>query len=66
MAEKLVRPFYDRLKIIEEVEKNHGEKHVDITKRLGLPTSTLNTIFAKKNKIRENCQLNTKRIVKHE
>jgi hypothetical protein len=39
------------LKIIQEVEKNPGEKRVDIAKRLRLPASTLNSIFAKKNKI---------------
>jgi hypothetical protein len=44
------------LKIIEEIEKNPGEKRVDISKRLGLPASTLNTIFAKKNEIREQIQ----------
>jgi hypothetical protein len=65
MAQKLVRTLYDRLKIIEEVETNPGEKRVDIAKRLGLPASTLNTIFAKKNEIREKCQLNTTQIVKH-
>jgi Mn-dependent DtxR family transcriptional regulator len=56
MAQKLVRTLHDRLKIIQEVEKNPGEKRVDIAKRLGLPTSTLNTIFAKKNEIREQIQ----------
>jgi hypothetical protein len=65
MAQKLMRTLHDQLKIIEEVEKNTGEKHVDIAKRLRLPASTLNTIFAKKKEIRENCQLNTTRIVKH-
>jgi hypothetical protein len=48
--------LHDRLKIIHQVEKNHGEKRVDIAKRLGLPTSTLNTILAKKNDIREQIQ----------
>jgi hypothetical protein len=57
MAQKLVRTLYDRLKIIiEEVEKNPGEKRVDIAKRLGLPASTLNSIFVKKNDIREQVQ----------
>jgi predicted transcriptional regulator len=55
-AQKLVRTLHDRLKIIEEIEKNPGEKRVDIAKRLGLPASTLNTIFAKKNDIREQIQ----------
>jgi hypothetical protein len=59
MAQKLVRTLNDQLKIIEEAEKNPGEKRVDIAKQLGLPASTLNTIFAKKNEIHENCQLNT-------
>jgi hypothetical protein len=31
---------FARLKIIHEVEKNPGEKCVDIAKRLGLPAST--------------------------
>jgi hypothetical protein len=44
------------LKIIQEVEKNPGEKRVDIAKRLGLPVSTLNSIFAKKNENREQIQ----------
>jgi hypothetical protein len=56
MAQKLVRTLYDRLKIIVVVEKNPGEKCVDFAKRLGLPASTLNTIFAKKTKIREQIQ----------
>jgi Mn-dependent DtxR family transcriptional regulator len=53
---KRVRTLHDRLKIIQEVEKNPGEKRVDIAKRLGLPASTLNSIFAKKNEIREQIQ----------
>jgi hypothetical protein len=32
MAQKLVRTLHDRLKIIEEIEKNSGEKRVDIAK----------------------------------
>jgi hypothetical protein len=32
MAQKLVRTLHDRLKIIEEMEKNPGEKRVDIAK----------------------------------
>jgi hypothetical protein len=38
---KHVRTLHDRLKIIQEVEKNPGEKRVDIAKQLGLPASTL-------------------------
>jgi centromere protein B len=41
------------LKIIEEVEKNPGEKRVYIAKRLGLANSTLNSVFAKKDEIRQ-------------
>jgi hypothetical protein len=41
------------LKIVEEVEKNPGGKRVDIAKRLGLAPNTLNSIFAKKDDIRE-------------
>ena len=47
------RTLHDRLKIIEEVEKNPGEKRVYIAKRLGLAASTLNSIFAKKEEIRQ-------------
>jgi hypothetical protein len=46
LRKKRVRTLHDRLKIIQEVEKNPGEKHVDIAKRLGLPAGTLNPIFA--------------------
>jgi ubiquinone biosynthesis protein Coq4 len=55
MAQKLVRTLHHQLKITEEIDKNPGEKCVDIAKRLWLPTSTLNTIFAK-NDIREQIQ----------
>jgi hypothetical protein len=41
MAQKIVRTLNDRLKIIEEIENNPGEKRVDIAKRLGLRASTL-------------------------
>jgi hypothetical protein len=41
---KQVRTLHDRLKIIEEVEKNPGEKCVYTAKRLGLAASTLNYI----------------------
>jgi hypothetical protein len=44
---KQVRTFHDRLKIIQEVEKNPGEKGVYIAKWLGLAASTLNSIFTK-------------------
>jgi hypothetical protein len=56
LRKKRVRTLHDRLKIIHAVEKNPGEKHVDIAKRLRLPASTLNSIFAKKNDIREQIQ----------
>ena len=55
---KQMRTLHDRLKIIEEVEKNPGEKRAYIAKWLGLASSTLNSTFAKKDKIRqqiENC-----------
>jgi ribosome-binding protein aMBF1 (putative translation factor) len=52
-SKKRVRTLHDQLKIIQEVKKNPGEKRVDIAKRLGLPASTLNSIFAKKNEICE-------------
>jgi AcrR family transcriptional regulator len=53
---KQVRTLHERLKIVEEVEKNPGEKRVDIAKRLGLAPSTLNSIFAKKDEIREQAE----------
>jgi hypothetical protein len=56
LRKKRVRTLHDHLKIIHEAEKNPGEKRVDIAKRLWLPASTLNTIFAKKNDIRKQIQ----------
>jgi hypothetical protein len=56
LPKKRVRTLHDRLKITQEVEKNPRDKSVDIAKRLGLPTSTLNSIFAKKNEIRKQIQ----------
>ena len=53
---KHVRTLHDRLKIIEEVEKNPAEKRVDIAKRLGLSASTLNSIFTKKDEIRKQIE----------
>ena len=51
-----MRTLHDRLKIIEEVEKNPGEKPVYIAKRLGLAASTLNSIFARKDEIRQKTE----------
>jgi predicted transcriptional regulator len=53
---KQVRTLHERLKIVEEVKKNPGEKRVDIAKRLGMAPSTLNFIFAKKDEIREQTE----------
>ena len=53
---KQVRTSHDRLKIIEEVEKNPGEKHVYMAKQLGLAASTLNSIFTKKDEIRQQIE----------
>jgi hypothetical protein len=53
---KHVRTLHERLKIVEEVEKNPGEKRVDIAKCLGLAPNTLNSIFAKKDKIRQQTE----------
>jgi hypothetical protein len=53
---KQVRTLHDQSKVIEEVEKNPGEKRVDIAKRLGLSATTLNSIFAKKDEIREQIE----------
>jgi len=50
-SKKQVRTLHDRLKIIEEVEKNPGEKRVYIAKRFRLAASTLNSIFAEKDDI---------------
>jgi hypothetical protein len=41
LRKKRVRTLHGRLKIIHEIEKNPGEKHVDIAKWLGLPASSL-------------------------
>jgi hypothetical protein len=48
---KQVRTFHERLKIIEEVEKNPTEKWIDIAERLGLAPSMLNSIVVKKREI---------------
>jgi hypothetical protein len=53
---KQVRTLHARLKIVGEVEKNPGEKSVNIAKRLGLAPTTLNSIFAKKDKNREQTE----------
>jgi transposase len=50
---KKVRTLQERLKIVEEVEKNPIEKRVDVAKRLGISASTLNSIVSKKDEIRE-------------
>jgi hypothetical protein len=49
--------FVQSVEIIEEIEKNPGEKRVNIAIRLGLPASTLNTIFAKNNDPRTNTEM---------
>ena len=53
---KQVRISHDQSKIMEEVQKNPGEKHMYIAKWLGLTASTLNSIFAKKDKIRQQIE----------
>jgi lambda repressor-like predicted transcriptional regulator len=53
---KQVRPSHERLKIIEEVAKNPGEKLVYIAKRLGLAASTLSSILAKKDEIHQQVE----------
>ena len=53
---KQVRTLHDQLKIIEEVEKNPEEERVYIAKRLGFAASTLNSIFAKKDEIRQQIE----------
>jgi hypothetical protein len=45
---KQVWTLEERLRIIEEVEKNSSEKRADVAKQLSLPPSTLNTTIAKK------------------
>jgi hypothetical protein len=54
LPKKRVRTLHDRLKIIQEVEKNPGEKRVDIAERLGLPASTLNYICQEERDPRTN------------
>jgi hypothetical protein len=56
LRKKRVRTFYDRLKIIHNIEQNPGEKRVDIAKRLGLPTSTLNYIRQEERDPRTNTE----------
>jgi len=51
-----VRTLHDRFKIIEEVEKNSGEKRVYIAKRLRLAASTLNSLFSKKGEISQQIE----------
>jgi hypothetical protein len=46
----------ERLCIIEEVEKTLSEQRIHTARRLGLPSSTLNTI-AKKKEIREQAYM---------
>jgi len=53
---KQVTTLRDQLKTTEEVEKNPGEKRVYIAKQLGLAASTLNSVFAKKDEIREQIE----------
>ena len=53
---KQVRTSHDGLKIVEEVEKNPGEKRVYSAKRLGVAASTLNSIFAKKDEIHQQIE----------
>jgi ribosomal protein L13E len=51
-----VRTLHKQLKIVEEVEKNPGEKRVEIAKRFELAPNTLNSIFAKKDEIRQHTE----------
>jgi hypothetical protein len=53
---KQVRTLHEQLKIVQEVEKNPGEKRVNIAKRLGLAPSTLNSIFTKRDEIQEQTE----------
>jgi hypothetical protein len=53
---KQVRTLHERLKIVEEVEKNPGEKRVNIAQHHVLAPSTLNSIFTKKDKIRQQIE----------
>lgn len=53
---KHVRTLNERIKIIEEIEKNPHEKRCFIAKRLGLGLSTLNSIFLKRNEIRQQIE----------
>jgi hypothetical protein len=49
---KQVWTLKERLRIIEEVGKTPSEKRTDVAKQLGLPSSSLNRIIAKRKKIR--------------
>ena len=55
-AEEASKNFAHQSKIIEEVEKNPGEKCVYIAKQLGLVPSTINSVFAKKNEIHQQIE----------
>jgi peroxiredoxin family protein len=57
LRKKRVRTLHDRLKIIHGVEKNPGEKRVDIAKCFGLPASTLNTIRQEERYPRTNTEM---------
>jgi hypothetical protein len=48
---KHFRTLHERLKIVEEVERNPTEKRTVIAKRLGLAPSTLNSVVARKREI---------------
>jgi hypothetical protein len=47
---KQVRTLHERLKIVEEVEKNPGDRRVNIAKRLGLAPSTLTPYLQRRTK----------------
>lgn len=53
---KQIRTLEQRIRIIEEVEKNPFEKRIHIARRLNLKPSTLNSIISKKDDIRKQAE----------
>jgi hypothetical protein len=51
---KQIQTLEEQLHIIEEAGKTPSERRTEVSKQLGLPQSTLNTIIAKKMKIRKD------------
>lgn len=52
-----VLTWKEKLGIIGKAEKKPQKKHVDLTCKLGVPVSTLNTIIWKRDEIQRNSQV---------